>query len=519
MTQPNILFIISDQLRPDHTGFGGNKIVKTPNLDRLAKQSVQFDRTFTAHPICGPSRRTLLTGRMPSVHGSWDNGTPLDWDANTFVRVLRENGYRTGHVGKSHIQEMFDVPPDMEDAPDIHRLTGEGKAVNPNWGEGWDSLEYGGRHLKEWVEMPEDYYGFDHVELVCGHNDRPSGHYIHWARERGLDESRMGGPKHALKRFGDWNQIYQSSTPKELYPTSYITERSVAFLEKAEEDDRPFFLFASYPDPHHPFSPPSDYYDMYDADEIPLPSSFYDTHEDSMPFIQEMVANRGNDHRGPFPFCMNEAQYRKATAVEYGSITMLDEAVGELLATLERLGLDENTIIVFTSDHADAFGDHGLMLKHAVHYLGVLNVPLLIKAPNVKADTTQSLASLLDVGQTLLDLADCPEYKGMQGHSLTPILQDPTATVRDRVLVEEGMPVGVTQQGSAYCLRTLVTDEARITLYEGLEHGELFDLQADPDEMKNLFGKPEGQVLQATMMEKLVRTMMAYQHYGKVPEV
>ena len=519
MAQPNILFIITDQLRPDHTGFGGNNIVKTPNLDRLAEKSMQFDRTFTAHPICGPSRRTLLTGRMPSTHRAWDNGTPLDWDANTFVRVLRTNGYRTGHIGKSHIQEMFDVPPDMQDAPDLFFLSGEGEAVNPKREDGWDAWEYGGRHREEWVEMPEDYYGFDHVELVCGHNDRPGGHYIHWARERGLDESTMGGPQNALKRYDSWNQIYQSSTPEELYPTSYVTERSVAFLEKAQADDRPFFLFASFPDPHHPFSPPGHYYDMYDADEIPLPATFYDSHEDSMPYVQELVANRGNDHRGPFPFCMDEDQYRKATAVEYGSITMLDEAVGKLLATLERLGLDDNTVIVFTSDHADAFGDHGLMLKHAIHYLGVLQVPLLIHAPGMAAGKCDSLVSLLDIGQTMLDLASCPEYKGMQGHSLSPILAGSAESVRDRVLVEEGMPVDVTGLGSAYCLRTLVTDDARLTIYDGFEHGELFDLRRDPDEMNNLFAKPEGRELRAEMMEKLLYTMMAYTNYGKATEI
>ncbi len=520
MTRPNFLFIITDQLRPDHTGFGGNPVVKTPNIDQLASKSMRFDRTYCAHPLCGPSRRTLMTGRMPSTHGSWDNGTPLDLDANTFVRVLRQHGYRTGHVGKSHIQEVFGGPPPNagSDIPPIYPLTGEGKANNPTWGEGWDQWEMGSRHRQEWVEIPEDYYGFDHVELICGHEDLPTGHYYHWAQQHGVDVAKMGGPQNALKRFDGWNQVYQSSVPAELYPTTYVTQRSVDFLEKAQNDDRPFFLFASYPDPHHPFAPPGDYYNMYDADSVPLPDTFYDPHSDSMPHIQEMIAQRGKDHRGPFPFSIDETQYRKASAVEYGSITMLDEGIGQLLTTLKRLGLDENTVVVFTSDHGDMFGDHGLMLKHAIHYEGVIQVPLLIQTPDNQAGSTQSLASLLDLGQTILDLAECPEYKGMQGHSLTPILADPAASVRDRVLIEEGMPLDVTGQGSAYCLRTIVTDKARLTIYEGFEHGELFDRENDPDEMINLFGKPEGKALRAEMMEKLAYTMMTYNNYGKAPK-
>ncbi len=521
MKQPNFLFIITDQLRADHVGFGGNEIVQTPNLDRLAQQGVQFEQAFVPNPICGPCRRSVLTGRMSSVHGGWDNGTALDWDANTFVRVLRQHGYQTAHIGKSHIQEMFGGPP-PDIGPDMlpmYHHPGEGNAINPNWEEGWDQWEVGHRHSKEWVEIPEDFYGFDHVDLVCGHQDLPSGHYIHWVREQGVDDKKIGGPRNALQRYEGWNQVYQSSVPEELYHTSYVTQRSIEFLEKAQEDERPFFLFASYPDPHHPFTSPGRYYDMYDPDSIPVPDTFYDSHEDSMPHIKEMIAHRGKDHHGPFPFSIDEEQLRHATAVEYGSISMIDEGIGEILATLKRLGLDENTVVVFTSDHAEMFGDHGLMLKHALHYQGVIRVPLIIKAPGTSSGKCESMASLLDLGQTILDLALCPEYKGMQGHSLRPILEDPTASVRDRVYIEEGMPVDVTGQGSAYCLRTLVTEDARLTIYDGFEHGELFDLKNDPNEMNNLFAKPEGQQLRTEMMEKLVYTMMAYTNHGKPPQV
>ena len=147
MDSPNFLFIILDQLRADHTGFGGNEIVQTPNMDRLAQEGMVFDRAYVPNPISGPCRRSILTGRMPSVHGGWANPTPLDWDANTFVRVLRENGYQTALIGKSHIQEMFDKPPDMAGdgpppkgaaPPQMLKLPeGEGP-IKHNWPDGWD---------------------------------------------------------------------------------------------------------------------------------------------------------------------------------------------------------------------------------------------------------------------------------------------------------------------------------------------------------------------------------------------
>ncbi len=516
MKRPNFLFIITDQQRADHVGFGGNEIVQTPNLDGLAQEGTQFERAYVPNPICGPCRRSILTGRMPSMHGGWNNGIALDWDANTFVRVLRQHDYRTGLIGKSHIQEMIEGPPPDagDDHPTLFAPGGVGEAVNPRREAGWDLWERIRRHRQEWVDVPQDFYGFDHVDLVCGHQDLPSGHYFHWVKEQGADVHKIGEPRNALRRYEGWNQVFQSSVPEELFPTSYITQRTIEFLQEAQEDERPFFLFASYPDPHHPFAAPGRYYDMYDPQSIPLPSTLYDTHEDSMPHFKNMIANRGKDSHGPFPFSISAEQLRHATAVEYGTITMIDEGVGEILATLERLGLDDSTIVVFTSDHGDMFGDHGIMLKHATHYEGVVRVPLVIKTPETDAGQCNSLVSLLDLGQTVLDLADCPEYNGMQGHSLRPLIEDPSDSVRDAVLIEEDMPVDVMGQGHSYCLRTLVTEDARLTLYAGSDHGELFDLKNDPDEMTNLFARPEGQELRADMMQRLAYAMMEHTNFG-----
>ncbi|MEM8863697.1 MAG: sulfatase-like hydrolase/transferase, partial [Chloroflexota bacterium] len=149
----NFIFIMTDQLRPDHTGFGGNTIVQTPNLDKLAAESRRFNRAYCASPLCGPSRSSIFTSRMPSAHGNWLNTLGLDWEANTFVRVLKENGYRTALIGKSHLQDFAsrkevregrpNLPLDLPNREAIMRFKrylpeGDGKAVNRPWPENWN---------------------------------------------------------------------------------------------------------------------------------------------------------------------------------------------------------------------------------------------------------------------------------------------------------------------------------------------------------------------------------------------
>ncbi|MEM7332992.1 MAG: sulfatase-like hydrolase/transferase [Chloroflexota bacterium] len=529
MTQPNILLIMADQLRLDRTGFGGNPIVKTPNLDALAARGQVFTRAYCNSPSCGPSRNSLMTGRMPSANGSWTNALSLDWDSNTFVRVLRQNGYRTGLIGKSHLQDCIDRRPSQsgKNKLDLTKLglirrppQGEGRAKAGPYveaGQEWDKYERHWFHKEGKVTMPEDYYGFDTVELTLNHDDIPAGHHYHWIKEKGGDPEQIGGSDNALETFEPWGQVWKSNTPLEYYTTTFISERSMAFMDEAVAEKQPFFLTASYPDPHHPFGVPEPYYSLYNRDEIPIPETFQNQHEDGMPHLAKLASERGKNAMGPFTFSASLDQYREATAVEYGSITLLDEGIGRLMSHLETLGIADNTLIIFCADHGDLGGDHGLMLKFAAHYQGVLNIPLVIAGPNVSQGQTDSLASLLDVGQTILDVANCQPYIGMQGRSLVPILEDHQATVRDSVLIEESYQADFLNAGKDLCLRTLVTEDARLTMFHGLEDGELYDLGADPLETNNLYNKPEGQTLQNKMMAKLIQEMMAHRDLSRYP--
>ncbi len=526
--KPNFLFIMSDQLRLDRTGFGGNKIVQTPNLDQLAARSVQFNRAYCNSPSCGPSRASLTAGRMPSATGSWTNAISLDPESNTFVRVLRNSGYKTGLFGKSHLQDCIDRRPskDGSNMLDLSKLglvrrppQGEGRAVERRWQQetDWDKWERHWLHKEGKVEMPEDYYGYDQVELTLNHDDRPGGHHYWWVKEQGGDPDTIGGLANTIDPFKPWDQVWKSNCPLEYYTTTYITDRATDMMSKAVENDEPFFITASFPDPHHPFGVPEPYYSMYDREAIPIPETFYNEHEDGMPQFKKMVSERGANKRGPFSFSPSLEQFKEATAAEYGSITLLDEGIGQLLAKLDELGIADNTVVIFCADHGELGGDHGLILKFASHHQGVIQVPFLIAAPGFDPSQTDSLACLLDIGQTVLDLAGEQPYIGMQGHSLRPVLQDGSAHVRDSVLVEEAYQADFIGLGKDHYMQSIVTDQHRLTIYFGSEMGELYDLENDPLETNNLFDDPQAAELKTQLMSKLIQEMIAHRDLSRYP--
>ncbi|MBT6276863.1 MAG: sulfatase-like hydrolase/transferase, partial [Chromatiales bacterium] len=501
---------MTDQHRPDLTGFGGNSIVKTPNLDALASRSMQFDQAYVANPICMPNRSTIFTGRMPSLHGTRFNGIPLDPRVRTFPSVLRAAGYRTAHIGKCHLQNMGSSPEQLTRAlPNLPDHDARIEALE----DGWDGYELVRRHNAERVEMPDDYYGFEHVDLSVGHSDGCAGHYHHWALDKGVDLTQLRGAVNAIAVSKPEHHVWRTAVPEEVYPTTYITECTQTYLRNhaASRADEPFYAVCSYPDPHHPFTPPGKYFDMYDPADMVLPETFGDSHERSTPQYQRMVGKRGQPLRGHVnPFAPTQAEYREMAARAYGMVSMVDDGVGRVLQTLRETGLDENTVVIFTSDHGDMFGDHGVMLKGAMHYEGCIRVPLLISAPGKAAGHCDSLVGSIDLAATTLALAGLEAYQGLQSIDLTPLLDQPSLTPRLEVLIEEDQVHDMVRAGRSLRMRSLLTPDARLSIYAGLEHGELFDRRADPSEMNNLFGRSEGAKLQADMMAQLAKSMMMH---------
>jgi len=255
--QPNFLFFITDQQRADWLGCYGHPVLKTPHIDAIADQGVRFEQFHVATPLCMPNRASLITGRYPSVHGLRYNGCHLPLSANTFLDVMNEGGYHTAAIGKSHLQPFTGLPPNG--GP---RNGGEGEAWKSDSGnyaqEEPEAYEADARYE---FELP--YYGYQYVDMVTSHGDRCGGHYQQWFRENSPDWKSLHDPKNELPHNYSCPQAYRTPIPAELYPTAYIRDSAINYLQSRKDNEQPFFAFVSFPDPHHPFNPPGKYWDMY----------------------------------------------------------------------------------------------------------------------------------------------------------------------------------------------------------------------------------------------------------------
>ena len=519
-SRPNFLFIITDQHRADHLGCYGNPIVRTTNIDRLASTGTRFDRFYVATPICMPNRATLMTGRMPSLHGARQNGIPLSLTATTFVDIMRAAGYDTALIGKCHLQSI------SGSVPTIGMPVADPTKTPPpaNLREADHSWLTHGRYDQElrstWMndadfELALPYYGFDHVELAVGHGDQVVGHYDRWLKHRCADADSLRGARNQLPGNNYIApQAWRTRVPEELYPTAYVAERTMMYLEHYARTDRsrPFFLQCSFPDPHHPFTPPGRYWDMYDPTAIILPRSFNSAERPIPPHLQALYEERTQNSAnrdGQRTFAITEREVREAIALTYGMISMIDDAIGSILGWLKMLRLDEDTVIIFTSDHGDFMGDHQLLLKGALHYRGLVRVPFIWSDPESESMgyVNTGLCSTLDIARTVLSRAGLEGHNGMQGISLLPAAHGET-TGHDSLVIEEHQRRGYMGLQNNFRARSLVAEYFRLTLYEGVEWGELYDLAEDPDELNNLWDNPQCRDRRYELTERLARKMM-----------
>jgi len=480
----NVLFIITDQHRSDHMSCAGNTILKTPNLDKLASEGVRFTSAFVANPICMPNRASIFTGLYPNMHGIRTAGMNLPESTPTFTETLRESGYHTIEIGKIHLNWT------------VRRF--DKNATSNETAHFWI-----GKNDRPPLPLP--YYGFDEVDLIVGHGDICGGHYMEWLEKKGPEYIPIIREK---GRTFFANPTYRTEIPEELYPTTYITERSLGFLDrysKGEYGDKPFFLNISYPDPHHPVTPPGHYFDMYKAEEMELPSSFNDIENvKKHPFLGRSLDNPFL--RGMILRITNEKEAKDFMAATYGAVAMIDDSIGQILAALEKLELADNTMVIYTSDHGDLMGDHGMIMKGPCPYNGILNVPFIWKVPGVtKPAITNSLASSIDISRTILNLLNIPKETqppDMQGKDLTPVLKDPNNKIRDFCLVEHDEEIE--QFKVKIRIRHLITENYKLTLYNGFPgYGDLYSRKEDPNELHNLWFDEKYQELRHELVEKL----------------
>lgn len=509
----NVVMIVADQLRADHLGYRGVVPVNTPNIDGLALRGHNFLEAYVANPVCMPNRATIMTGLWPSAHGLRTNGLPLNPEIETFVRVLRRRGWKTAAVGKLHLQPMgypyedYQLDQIRAAMPAVWE-----QAVRGPFGENFESWEAFDRHTDGELIIPPDYYGFDDVALVVGHGDRVTGNYVKWARERGFDPVTQAGREAALWTYADWGHVWESAVPAELHATTYITDEAITRLSGYAQGDDPFCLFVSYPDPHHPFAPPTEYFRRHDPQEMPLPASFFDDHARSPEYIRKIIDRRGTPDIDPMMvWSPTEDQYRNALAAELGSIEFIDESVGRILNAVTDMGLADDTLIVFTSDHGDVFGDHGLLLKHFTHYSGVITVPMIFSGGGLSDGIHDQLVSSADVAPTVLDLLDAPAMVGIQGESMAPLIHGTRATGRPAVLIEEDQPYGLDVLPGPVRIRTVVTNNLRYTRIAGDDSAELYDRHSDPAERTNLADESDRTGLldqaNAVLVEELMRVV------------
>ena len=517
-TRPNFLFIMTDQHRADHLGCYGNNIVRTPNIDQLANRGKRWDRFYVANPICMPNRASIMTGRMSSLHGARHNGIPLSQDHTTFVDLLKDAGYNTGLIGKSHLQSFTGLPATNQYTPQKGLHT-PATHLRDAFKDNRHGSEYDLENIKSWdsplsERMGDDFYGFDHVEIAANHGDQACGDYLLWAKSKHANFESLVGKENALPN-GKINapQAWRTAVPEELYSTSWIAQQSEQWLADQAQTESPFFLKMSFPDPHHPFNPPGRYWDMYDPADMQLPTSFARGQLPPVLAMQEAMKQGTDPRDNQNPFAVTESETRDIIALTFGLITMIDDAIGRVMQQLKKLGLAENTIVVFTSDHGDYMGDHGLMLKLLLHYQGLIRVPFIWCDPTLSGNglVDSGLASSIDIPSTILARAGIQPFNGLQGRNLFAEAS-PKA-----VIVEEDSQRTMTGFDRPQRIRTVVTEDYRMSLREGEDWDELYNLKEDPHEMHNLFDDPESQKVKQEMTEIMLRRMIELQDRAPLP--
>lgn len=478
-SRPNILLITSDQHRGDTYGFEGSR-VHTPHLDLLASQGTRFSACITPSVVCQPARASILTGLLPLTHGVCDNGIDLEarFAEQGFAGSLSRAGYSTSFLGKAHFATYYTKEP-------IH--SPENVAASANFPAGWHG----------------PYMGFDHVELMLmGHNywlpeRAPRGmHYERWYHGDGLGDMKDALYKKRAGVDGGAAQTHHSALPPVWHNSTWVGDRAVEYLRNHKRNGgKPFCSWVSFPDPHHPFDAPLPWSLLHPPSEVELPR--YRTRDfDRRPWwhraaVESIPGTTGDMRRVRQEFSrigvQTDDQLRHMIANYYGMISLIDHNVGRILTTLDELGLSENTLVIFTSDHGEWLGDHGLVLKGPMFYEGLLRVGLLMRGPGVPVGkVVGDPVSTIDLAATFADFADVTNESASHSSSLRPLLDGQA----QREYAFSEWQLSANRCGVPLDLRAVRTRNAKMTLELGSGAGELYLLDEDPDEMVNRFDDP-----------------------------
>ena len=471
--RPNFLLITTDQQRWDCLGCYGNPIIQTPHLDRIAARGIRFDSAYCQNPLCMPARMSILTGRYVRNCRMWCNGVPGWENEITLPGLLSEEGYETVALGKMHF-----TPFGHRTALPVDESTGLWKNDPP-------------------YDWNGPYFGFEQVQLCVSHNS-PYGHYGKFVEDNFADsvEKACGFGFSRPAALGDpiHPQVWKSALPVEAHSSTWLGNVADEFVRR--DHDRPWFTWLSFPDPHHPCAPPPPYCDMYDPMDMPDPAVQEGELSDKPPHYRDYKYGRFHGEGGTGPRNETDAQIRHFQAHTYGMISLIDDNVGRVLKALKETGQDTNTVVMFTTDHGDLFGDHGLLFKGPFMYDALTRVPFIIRIPELgrhgepagligAGQARDELVGHVDITPTIIDLAGVEKPDSVEGRSLLPVLRR-QAEPRRAMLTEfhSGYRPDLN-------IKTIHTPEWILSYYPGKPYGELYDRQSDPHQFVNLYDKPE----------------------------
>ncbi|MEE4194281.1 MAG: sulfatase-like hydrolase/transferase [Anaerolineae bacterium] len=438
MSKPNILIVMTDHQRAD-TSFADHPSI-TPHLDQLAKNGLTFTNAYCPSPHCCPSRATFFSGLYPSQHGIWNNicnrmslGSSLKEGVRLWSEDLAEAGFQQHYVGKWHVS-ITQTPKDV--GWKEYTVSGTGFEHH---GMRWDQY-------KELAKQPEK-------------TERAEGEIL-----------RQGYPD---------NKLYWTSKRKDHTHDERVLEETLAILHSLEDSDQPWVVYSGFIGPHDPYIAPQEFLDLYDIEDIQLPESYADELEDKPRVVQRM--------REQIFGQLTPYEYRQAIRHFYAYCSYLDDCFGQILEALEATGQAEDTIVIYTSDHGDYAGEHGLFAKGIPCYQGAYHIPVVIRWPNglEQPDRLEdAFVSLADFAPTFLDLVGIKTDRHFAGQSLMPYIKGSVPEKwRDAIFTQCN---GVEQY---YTQRSVMTKEWKY-VFNGFDQDELYHLTEDPEEMHNLSNDP-----------------------------
>ncbi|MBL6688160.1 MAG: sulfatase-like hydrolase/transferase [Pseudomonadales bacterium] len=488
----NILLITTDQMRFDAIGCNGGLIARTPHIDQLAANGINYLRAHNQNVVCMPARATIMTGQHVASHGVWMNGVCLPEDQPTIAHHLKSHGYRTALLGKAHFEPWLGSPDQFFE----NRMAAMGHT---------------GPHR-----------GFDHMELA-NHFFEGHSHYDHWMNQFPEHKSAFypmvteRGQNTASSGATGAPQIWPMDVPLERYHTHWVADRTIDWLSGCT--DAPFFCWMSFPDPHHPWDIPESERHRHHWRDMPLPRLYRDTHEARLALLDQKPKHWRGYYEGTLwtnlesprdfvPAEMTPAQIQEINAYTHIENELIDDAVGRVIEWLGANGLDDNTDILFTTDHGELQGDFGLLFKGPYHIDALMRLPMIWRpAPsrNLPAAIVTAPVGHLDLAKTFCTIADIEPPGYCEGNTLPISDEDASQQVRDIILTEwdsQHGPIDMHLKSLYHAHGWLITTYEPSHLYEGTE-GELYNLNEDPDQLINRWADPAYQSLKQDLISEL----------------